>query len=350
MEATQLLDAGADKRPAAYDDVCTGAPPTLVPVRAPAALPAVDPTRAQVAILLCTYRGQRFLPDQLDSFAAQTYANWQVWASDDGSTDETCRILADYRDTWGNARLDIQAGPSRGSAVNFLSLACRDDIEADYFAYSDQDDIWEADKLARALAWLDAQPEDVPALYCSRTQLVDAHNQVIGYSPLFTRPASFANALIQNLGAGNTMLFNRAARRLLQTAGKDVGVLAHDWWTYLVVTGCGGAVFYDTRPSLRYRQHGENQVGMNANWVTRMGRIRTMLRGGNRYWNDRNIAALQKMRAVLTPENRAILERFAAARHQWMLPRLVSLLRSGVYSQSLLGNLGLLVAGVLKRF
>ena len=359
MEATQLLDVGAEQGASLYEEVRGGvplAPPVPQEPPGPASvgwsggLPARDAAEAKVAILLCTYFGQRFLADQLDSFAAQSHTNWQVWASDDGSTDATRDILTGYQAAWGASRLDIQAGPARGSAVNFLTLACNEGIAADYFAYSDQDDIWDADKLSRATAWLDAQPADVPALYCSRTQLVDAHNGAIGYSPLFTKPASFANALIQNLGAGNTMVFNRAARRLLQAAGKDIDVLAHDWWTYLAVTGCGGNVYYDTRPSLRYRQHEQNQVGMNAGWATRMVRIRTMLRGGNRHWNDRNIAALQKLRAFMTPENREILDRFAAARHQWFMPRLVSLARSVVYSQSTMGNLGVLVAGVLKRF
>ena len=70
-----------------------------------------------------------------------------------------------------------------GTPIEFL------DIDADYFAYADQDDVWEADKLERAVAWLQTVSENVPALYGSRTLLVDARNQHIGYSPLFERPA-----------------------------------------------------------------------------------------------------------------------------------------------------------------
>jgi hypothetical protein len=114
----------------------------------------------------------------------------------------------------------IHAGPAEGSTANFLSLTCRADIDADYFAYADQDDVWESDKLERAVNWLKTIPEGVPALYGSRTLLVDARNQHIGYSPLFEREPNFRNALVQSIAGGNTMVFNRAARDLLRRRAK----------------------------------------------------------------------------------------------------------------------------------
>ncbi len=98
-----------------------------------------------MAILLCTYHGQHYLAEQLDSFAAQTHANWEVWASDDGSQDDTRAILERYQRTWPAGRLSIHFGPAEGFAANFLSLTFKARIEADYFAYSDQDDVWEPD-------------------------------------------------------------------------------------------------------------------------------------------------------------------------------------------------------------
>lgn len=303
----------------------------------------------KVAILLCTYHGQHYLVDQLDSFAAQSYPNLKVWASDDGSQDDTRAILEAYQGKWGEDRLSIQFGPSAGFAANFLSLACNSGIQADYYAFSDQDDIWEADKIQRAMDWLLTIPADVPALYCSRTRLVDADNRDMGFSPLFGRPAGFANALIQNMGGGNTMVFNDAARRLLREAGENVDVVTHDWWVYLVVSGCGGKVFYDAYPSLRYRQHGSNLIGVNSGWYARLVRIRMLWQGRFKSWIDQNIRALQPLRLKLTPENRRILDQFSTARNQWLLPRLIGFKRSGIYRQTLLGNLGLVAAAIFKK-
>ncbi len=316
-----------------------------------AALPGLEPGQIQprVAILLCTYHGQSYLSDQLESIAAQTHLNWQVWASDDGSKDNTHDILEAYQRAWGDSRLCIRKGPAEGFAINFMSLACKADIEADYYAYSDQDDIWAPDKLERAVNWLRGVPSAIPAVYCSRTEIVDADNHSMGFSPLFSRPPGFANALIQNIGGGNTMVFNKAARQLLIETSNSIDDVPHDWWTYMVVSGCGGRVFYDPIPSLRYRQHGNNLVGTNSSWAAQRKRIKMLWHGRFRNWNDRNVRALRKMYAQLTPANQAILDQFATARNSWLIPRLIGLKRSGIYRQTLLGNLGLIAAALLKK-
>lgn len=313
------------------------------------ALHEVNNALPKVAILLCTYHGQHYLAEQLDSFQAQSHSNWEVWASDDGSKDDTHSILEAYQQTWPAGRLSIHFGPAEGFAANFLSLTCRASIEADYYAYSDQDDVWESDKLERAVRWLQTVPENIPALYCSRTRLVDAENNEIGLSPLFSKPPSFANALMQNIGGGNTMVFNNAARALLREAGEDTPVITHDWWAYMVVTGCGGKVFYDSYPALRYRQHDGNLVGMNATWAARFKRIRMLWDGRFRNWNESNIAGLRKLQNKLTPENRETLDRFAKARQMGLIPRLIHLKRSGIYRQTLFGNLGLIAAAIFGK-
>ena len=303
----------------------------------------------KVAILLCTFQGQSYLADQLDSFAAQTHTNWEVWASDDGSKDGTRSVLWSYLSKWGLGRLKFHKGPSNGFAANFLSLACKSEINADYFAYSDQDDIWDADKLERAVAWLASVPVGTPAVYCSRTRLVDAENHEIGLSTLFSRPPSFANALMQNIGGGNTMVFNKATHALLQRAGPDVNVVTHDWWTYLVVMGCGGRVYYDPHPTLRYRQHGGNLVGANKSLASRIARIAMLWQGRFTDLNDRHLRALGLLRAPLTAECKHVFDEFRFSRRREFLPRVLGFLRSGVYRQTMMGNIGLLVATLFKK-
>ncbi|MBI1889900.1 MAG: glycosyltransferase family 2 protein [Burkholderiales bacterium] len=303
----------------------------------------------KVAILLCTYQGESYLAEQLESIQAQTHSDWIVWASDDASTDMTRPILEQYAGKWGSDRLHMCDGPRNGFASNFLSLVCNPEVQADCYAYSDQDDIWKEDKLEKAVDWLNTIPAGVPALYCSRTELVDETGRHLGYSPLFGKSPGFANALVQNLGGGNTMVFNHAARVLLQQASKDKPVLIHDWWTYMVISGAGGKVYYDAHPSLRYRQHGGNLVGSNAGWLDRILRLRWLLHGRFKNWNDQNIHCLRQIRSLLTPDNQRILDEFSAARQRWLLPRIVGIMRSGIYRQTLLGNLGLIAATLLKK-
>jgi glycosyltransferase involved in cell wall biosynthesis len=314
-------------------------------VGAPLDMERVGP---KVAILLGTYRGQQYLAEQLNSFATQNHSNWEVWASDDGSTDDTLPILERFKAAWPAGRLSIHAGPAKGFVSNFLALTCNTSIQADYYAYSDQDDIWERDKLERALQWIQSVSPDVPALYCSRTRLVDSNNQEVGLTPLFGNPR-FANALVQSIAGGNTMVFNNAARALLLQAGPQLPVVFHDWWVYMAVTGCGGKVFYDLVPTLRYRQHEANVVGGNSGWGARFQRMRKLWQGQHRKWNGDNIAALRKLENQLTPENREILNHFAQAREKRLIPRLIHLGRSGVSRQTRLGNIALFVAAIFNK-
>lgn len=305
--------------------------------------------QSRVAILLCTYQGQNYLSEQLESFAAQTHPHWDVWASDDGSEDDTRAILEAYQQRWPVGRLSIHSGPAKGFALNFLSLTCNQKIEADYYAYSDQDDIWEADKLERALKWLQTVPESVPALYCSRTRLVDENNKEIGFSPLHEKAPCFANALIQNIGGGNTMVFNNAARELLRKS-RNMRMVTHDWWAYMVVSGCGGEVFYDRYPSVRYRQHKTNQVGYRLTWLSSIEHIKRLWDGTFNEWNETNISALHEIKEYITNSNLIILEKFAVARNDRLIRRIIGLKLCGIYRQTLPGNLGMILAALFKKF
>lgn len=308
-----------------------------------------DVCLAKVAVLMCSYNGEAFLRDQLDSIERQSHRNWSLVVSDDGSRDSTSAILQDYAQRWGRDRLKVVAGPGRGFVANFLSLTCRPDIVADYFAWCDQDDIWNDDKLAVAQSWLQTIPEHIPALYCGRTQLVSESGAKLGFSPLFPRPPHFSNALVQSIAGGNTMVFNRAARELIVEAGLNVKVPSHDWWIYQLVTGAGGAVHYDHQPRMLYRQHDENLIGSNSSWAARLVRLKMIFQGRFFEWNEQNICALEAMSHRLCEEQRLTLMRFKHARRQTLLRRVLGFRSAGLYRQTLMGNLGLILATLLKK-
>jgi len=308
----------------------------------------IDAT-SQVAILLSTYNGQDYLAEQLDSYMEQTHRNWVVWASDDGSTDQTQVILRNFAARFPVGQVNVVEGPQSGFAANFLSLVSNPQITADVYAYSDQDDIWNSSKLEQAVAYLQSVPAEIPALYCSRTEYVDEHNTHIGLSQAYAKPPCFANALVQNIASGNTMVFNHTARSLLQQAGVNLNIPLHDWWTYMVVTGCDGQVYFDQTSSVRYRQHDNNLWGMNTGWRNRYVRIQKLFEGRFQTWNDQHLEGLKALSNRLTPGNRKILNQWILARESSLVPSLCHLKKSGVYRQTLLGNFGLAVAAVAGK-
>ncbi|MGY4493067.1 glycosyltransferase family 2 protein [Pseudomonas sp. TE3610] len=302
-----------------------------------------------VAILLCTYNGARFLTDQLESFTRQTYPHWKLFVSDDGSTDETGSILERYQSTLGGDRVQIFKGPQRGFGSNFMSLIQNTGINADFYAFSDQDDIWFDDKLERSLAALSGTAEETPALYCSRTRLVDVDRRPLGHSPLFEKAPSFNNALVQSIAGANTMLINDTARNMLLTVSPNATIVAHDWMTYLIVTGCGGVAIYDAKPTMDYRQHAANLIGANSSFTQRLARLLKMCGGRFREWSDLNLLALEGTMSFLSPASRDTLDLFERARKSPLIKRLRLMYCAKVYRQTISGNISLVIATWLRK-
>lgn len=293
--------------------------------------------------------GERFLPEQLDSLARQKSVAIDLWVSDDGSSDGTQDILQRAQQDGRLGSVNLLDGPQRGFAENFRSLIVRAGTDSEFYAFCDQDDVWDEDKLAHAVAWLETQAPGVPALYCSRTRIISVDGKPIGMSPLFPRTPGFRNALVQSIAGGNTMVMNRAAHELVREASRRSGFVSHDWWCYLIVTGAGGIVHYCREPRIGYRQHGENLVGENSTWRARMSRVKHLVRGRFKGWNDINLAGLAACSDLLDDDARATVVLFEQARRRRLPGRLVSLWRSGVYRQTFLGELGLLLACAIGR-
>ena len=304
---------------------------------------------AHVAILLATYNGERFLGEQLETLRRQEVDHIDIWASDDGSTDGTKDILEAVRGSWTQGELRVIAGPRRGFAENFRSLILNPGIEADYYAFCDQDDLWDHDKLAVAVDWLKTLSPGKAGVYCSRTRIIDLEGRPTGLSPLFSRPPSFRNAIVQSIAGANTMVLNQAAWSLLVEACRENSFVSHDWWTYLIVSGAGGEVHYSPQPHIGYRQHPENIVGSNNGMAARLSRYRFLLRGRFSGWMGQNLAGLRRCESLLSEDALAVLSQLERV-HSGSLPvRLAALARSGAYRQSLGANIGLYAAGLLGK-
>ncbi len=302
-----------------------------------------------VAVLMAVCDGELFLAQQLASLASQKSVRVDLWISDDGSRDASADVIRQAAETWTLGRVQLVDGPRSGFAENFRSLIARADIEADFYAFCDQDDVWDEDKLAHAVEWLHTQAPGHPALYCSRTRIVSADGETIGQSPLFPRAPSFRNAIVQSIAGGNTMVMNRAAREIVMEASRRTGFVSHDWWCYLIVSGAGGTVHYCPDPRIGYRQHDDNLVGQNNTWRARMSRLGFLIRGRFKDWNDANLAGLTACADLLTDDARRVVSLFQESRSRKFPGRLVSLWRSGAYRQTALGELGLYLACVIGR-
>lgn len=248
--------------------------------------PRFDPPAASVPhvrILLATYNGAQWLDEQLDSIAKQQGVRVSVVASDDSSSDDTLAVLSRW-----SARLPIEVlppSPARfGSAHrNFLRLIRDTDPgDADHFALADQDDVWLPGKLLRGiecLRSLDAQgySSNVTAFWPDGSRRdIDKAQPLQPLDHLFGSP-----------GPGCTFVMPRAVFADLKAFVTDnferlQSIWVHDWLIYAFVRARGGRWHIDPQPNMLYRQHGRNEIGVNAGWRAALNRLRLVRSGSYR--------------------------------------------------------------------
>jgi glycosyltransferase involved in cell wall biosynthesis len=297
---------------------------------------------------MATFNGAQFLAEQLESIAAQTHQDWKMIVSDDGSTDKTLEILRRYESLWGSAKIEVRRGPSKGFAINFLSLACDKSIDADLYAFCDQDDVWLPNKLNAAVEQLKEHDMRIPHLYGGRTMCVDQNLNQVHPSPLFVFPCGFRNALVQSYAGGNTMVFNLAAKHLLESAGIQ-SIPVHDWWTYLLVSGAGGHVHYDERPHILYRQHAGSLIGSNSGFMSRLLRLTSVAEGAFMRHTDLNLAALNLSRHLLSAQSIETLQVFMRLRRGTFLQRVRMIEVCGLYRQTWRGTISLYLTAFFNK-
>ena len=233
----------------------------------------------KVAILLATYNGETYLREQIDSLYQQTFKDWTVYVHDDGSKDQTCAILKEYGAKNDNfVVLDYPA--QHGAKNNFLSLLQA--VQADYYLFCDQDDKWCTDKIEKQMATMkeaeQAHPGK-PVLVFSDLFIVDSELHQMDTTlwqqecihPEYLTTFDEAGAL--EFVTGCTMLFNQQAKNAVVFPA-DKAVM-HDSWITLCVLRSGGIVEAIHEPLVYYRQHGNNEIGVN-HWA-QYSRIKRLL-------------------------------------------------------------------------
>lgn len=232
--------------------------------------------KRKVLVLMSLYNGHTFLRPQIDSLVAQEDVELALFARDDGSLDKSSlSILEEYKEN-GCFPMRIIKGENLGFALSFSELiketADKYVDEYDYFAFCDQDDVWQPQKLEAACVALDTADailSNKPMMYCSQTTLVNAdlkpiENKKKQRSVKLTKECS----LLQNFATGCTMVVNKTA--IKQYASHISGALyAHDLMIYQMCMYLG-KVIWDSDSHILYRQHGRNQIGSGAGFTKRM--------------------------------------------------------------------------------
>ncbi|WP_251575620.1 glycosyltransferase family 2 protein [Limosilactobacillus agrestimuris] len=210
----------------------------------------------KVTVLMSTYNGERYLRQQIETILKQQGIQVQLLVRDDGSTDRTLSILNEYQD---NTQLHYYSGPNLKTARSFMQLIF-DSPKSDYYAFSDQDDVWNKNKINRAISLLEENDHSIPMLYAGNFKMTDKDLNPISGGQHFTTQ-KFANAIVYSCCTGCTMVMNKKLRDILRIHPIPKHLLMHDDWIHKVCLAIGGKVVFDSKPMMFYRQHGNNVDG-----------------------------------------------------------------------------------------
>ncbi|MBN1392851.1 MAG: glycosyltransferase family 2 protein [Sedimentisphaerales bacterium] len=222
--------------------------------------------KQSVDILLAAYNGQKYLAAQIDSILAQSYQDWQLLIRDDGSSDDTVKIIKEYAGRLPDKiRLITDNENHLGASLNFGKLL--EYADSDYVMFCDQDDVWLPNKIELTLNAMKAAEQiypDKPILVHTDLRITDSRLNTIAdsmwrYQKLYPEVGDDLNKIMaQNVVTGCTVMINKKARAVSIPIPKEA--VLYDWWIALNVCKHGKIVYLST-PSILYRQHSDNEVG-----------------------------------------------------------------------------------------
>ena len=217
----------------------------------------------KVAVFLATYNGEKFLNQQIDSILSQKNVEVDIYCNDDGSSDRTLEIIKSYQISKKNFFIIDSIKESGCAGLNFYSLILTSFGEYDYYAFSDQDDIWLQSKLDTACKRLSTENADG---YSANHIAFWNEKELKIYKD---HPQTQYDYMFESAGAGCTYvlskkLFMDLKNFIYKNKDKVYKVFKHDWFIYAFARSRNYKWYLDSEFTLMYRQHNDNETGVNS--------------------------------------------------------------------------------------
>lgn len=234
----------------------------------------------KVVVLLASYNGITWLPDQIKSILNQLNVDIALFISDDSSQDGSYGYLQQSAVTDSRIKVLPQTEKFGSAGNNFYRLIQEVNItNYDYVAFADQDDIWQQDKLIRHIKLMqehgvDGVSSNVLAFWANGKKKIINKSQ----------PQRELDFLFESAGPGCSFLMtpwlvNKVREQLTDKNSLAKDIFLHDWLTYAICRAHGHRWLIDSNPSVNYRQHENNVIGANAGWKAKWVRLQKLRQG-----------------------------------------------------------------------
>lgn len=221
-------------------------------------------TEPRVAVVLPTYNGRRYLTEQIESLLGQSHSEFLLLVRDDCSTDGTDELLAEFASR--DSRIEILPNDGRrlGAKASFDTLLRAASARADYVFCSDQDDIWDTDKISATLDFAVQKIAGRPGMVFTDFRIIDERGTVVDargpVRNVASRRQTFAvtSLLVSNYVWGCTSVCSRELLELALPIPADAE--NHDYWLAMTAAAMGDLHYLD-QPTISYRKHSSNVTG-----------------------------------------------------------------------------------------
>jgi len=230
-----------------------------------------------VTVLIASYNGNRFIKEQLESILNQSLVNVKILVSDDRSTDDTQKIIQKFIKKYSNVSFIENKNNDGYPGVNFFNLIKNAPNDSDFYAFSDQDDIWFVSKLINAIKFLNLKKDyqgyssDVITLKKNKKKYLVKNIDIPNQYSIYRTP-----------GPGCTFVFKRSAFLNLHEFienHKDLKIFFHDWFVYNFFINNNLKWISSSSADILYRQHNHNAHGANNSIFSLFSRIRDLFHG-----------------------------------------------------------------------
>lgn len=216
----------------------------------------------KVDVLMATYNGEKYIKEQIDSILNQTYKNIQLIISDDCSTDKTREILKQYEQN-DNVKIFYQE-KNLGYIKNFEFLL--KNVESDLYMLSDQDDVWKKEKIEKSVEKLKKENldfvfGDLEVVDQNLNTIYESFDEYMKIDRKINKCiGSYKMQYLYNCVTGCTILSKKEHLNKVLPLPATSKYMVHDYWIGLIVS-LNGKIGYIKEKYIKYRQHGNNQVG-----------------------------------------------------------------------------------------
>ncbi len=307
-----------------------------------------------IYIIMCTYNGERYIQEQLQSIEQNLAQDWKIIVSDDQSTDNTVKILKDFeKKNPGKMIININKA-KKGAIHNFLSSIYTIGVEMndnDFIMLCDQDDVWNADKISKTMHDMREQivlyGNTIPLLVCTDVSVVDSKMNIIHES--FRKMnhynishLDFAHLLMENKVQGCTIMINKGMALMLDKL--PYSAMMHDGWLAFIAAAFGRIKYID-QPTMKYRQHTANVQGSIAFREDIKNKLSNL--GGQRQIVMNTAAQVREFIEIygdrLSDTIKREAEAFATLPQQNFVMRRYNIIKYHMWKSGLLRNVGLMI-------